>query len=102
MIRGPPRSILFPYTTLIRSQRKGLAVRVDRLALDVLHDEIRLPGRRRAAVEQARDVRMLQRDRKSTRLNSSHVESSYAAFCLTKKQAVCPRYRSVSTTGIGQ
>src|SRR6266496_5927477 len=63
MIRHPPRSTLFPYTTLFRSRR------ADRREPGGGH---RGPHRRR-------------RDRKSTRLNSSHVEISYAVFCLKKK-----------------
>src|SRR5438067_10062258 len=69
MIRRPPRSTLFPYTTLFRSvvdagdDQTGLAQAVGDLE----------PGRDR------------QRDRKSTRLNSSHVSISYAVFCLKKK-----------------
>src|SRR6267378_2360157 len=66
MIRRPPRSTLFPYTTLFRS-------RAARLLLLALRPPDRR-GRRGPA-----------RDRKSTRLNSSHVEISYAVFCLKKK-----------------
>src|SRR5436305_8993617 len=68
MIRRPPRSTLFPYTTLFRS---GLY----REALDV---------RRRVAA--AAPYRAVYLDRKSTRLNSSHVRISYAVFCLKKKK----------------
>src|SRR5579871_6934060 len=67
MIRRPPRSTLFPYTTLFRSRRgrpAGLAAEAEHVA---------------AAADVAED-------RKSTRLNSSHVESSYAVFCLKKKK----------------
>src|SRR5256885_12946327 len=68
MIRRPPRSTLFPYTTLFRSESPGgAAVRVSR------------PDRSRAA-------RRARRDRKSTRLNSSHLVISYAVFCLKKKK----------------
>src|SRR6266496_2375221 len=66
MIRRPPRSTLFPYTTLFRSGRSRLDGRVRRARAPRLG-----PGRR---------------DRKSTRLNSSHVEISYAVFCLKKKK----------------
>src|SRR5438874_8085646 len=71
MIRRPPRSTLFPYTTLFRSL---LAEAVAELS-----------GERRVI---ARPVRVDARveDRKSTRLNSSHVEISYAVFCLKKKK----------------
>src|SRR5438874_5997812 len=69
MIRRPPRSTLFPYTTLFRSHFEGIA---PYLAANVLHN----PYGRGRRVE----------DRKSTRLNSSHVEISYAVFCLKKKK----------------
>src|SRR5256885_11992872 len=67
MIRRPPRSTLFPYTTLFRSD----ACRPNRRWLG---------DRRRAGIAPE-----LQRDRKSTRLNSSHLVISYAVFCLKKK-----------------
>src|SRR2546427_9454098 len=87
MIRRPPRSTLFPYTTLFRSDLAA-AVR------DLLHagDHLghhgtallgRLCGRGRQLVGLARRVGRL--DRKSTRLNSSHSQISYAVFCLKKK-----------------
>src|SRR3712207_8413501 len=78
MIRRPPRSTLFPYTTLFRSyvaRQVGLAVEIE-------HRVERLPGpdaRGQPAVERAKS------DRKSTRLNSSHANISYAVFCLKKK-----------------
>src|SRR2546422_1811303 len=74
MIRRPPRSTLFPYTTLFRSaQRTVGAVGVrDRAAVLAEH-----------GAPQPADPR--QRDRKSTRLNSSHGYISYAVFCLKKK-----------------
>src|SRR5690242_21354665 len=67
MIRRPPRSTLFPYTTLFRS----------RTALD---------ARRCRGVEGDLDTDRLRGDRKSTRLNSSHMSISYAVFCLKKKK----------------
>src|SRR6266508_5400978 len=79
MIRRPPRSTLFPYTTLFRSRRPR-------------------PGGQQPARPRRRDQghprrgrarpvpRRGRRDRKSTRLNSSHVASSYAVFCLKKKK----------------
>src|SRR2546429_3614787 len=85
MIRRPPRSTLFPYTTLFRSHfRDFLFQLVGRLWLrtfDQENAEIRGGGRarRRAAVP-------VRRDRKSTRLNSSHGYISYAVFCLKKKK----------------
>src|SRR3712207_8739869 len=86
MIRRPPRSTLFPYTTLFRSAGVELPV---------------LPGRREARrrqrrrpllprlpelLERRRLLRDRARDRKSTRLNSSHANISYAVFCLNKKK----------------
>src|SRR2546428_9828840 len=71
MIRRPPRSTLFPYTTLFRSREQG----------DVGH-----PGVGEALVEQeVAPGRHEAQDRKSTRLNSSHDQISYAVFCLKKK-----------------
>src|SRR5438132_7548095 len=76
MIRRPPRSTLFPYTTLFRS-------------LQGTPDASRELGRHALVRVQAQDpiVRgLLDRDRKSTRLNSSHTVISYAVFCLKKKK----------------
>src|SRR3712207_8560048 len=75
MIRRPPRSTLFPYTTLFRSVGIASLVR-DPLILAVLQRLVRNP----AVVAVAP-----RRDRKSTRLNSSHANISYAVFCLNKK-----------------
>src|SRR5256885_12921769 len=74
MIRRPPRSTLFPYTTLFRSVKKATEVADDDMILDI--------GPETAArlAEQLRKA-----DRKSTRLNSSHLVISYAVFCLKKK-----------------
>src|SRR5258707_11229844 len=69
MIRRPPRSTLFPYTTLFRSTRRFAAGRF----ITGMH---RAHGRSRASMI----------DRKSTRLNSSHANISYAVFCLKKKK----------------
>src|SRR5256885_4697980 len=95
MIRRPPRSTLFPYTTLFRSDgdravRVGLEAAMDRA-------EDRVPGvragrpRRRQDGEGQEHRRARQQgdqapDRKSTRLNSSHLVISYAVFCLKKKK----------------
>src|SRR5438034_4715995 len=77
MIRRPPRSTLFPYTTLFRSRRR-LPLRPGhrRPELDRLSDAAHVGLRARAA----------RADRKSTRLNSSHTVISYAVFCLKKKK----------------
>src|SRR5712664_4812931 len=75
MIRRPPRSTLFPYTTLFRSEAEGHVARAVVAQCLVGHD--------RAQVRAAdADVE----DRKSTRLNSSHDQISYAVFCLKKKK----------------
>src|SRR5258708_26983532 len=74
MIRRPPRSTLFPYTTLFRSVERVRRVR----RLDVEVPEIR--------ELLARQIRDRAVDRKSTRLNSSHQIISYAVFCLKKKK----------------
>src|SRR5256885_5250936 len=95
MIRRPPRSTLFPYTTLFRSEVVAPLVggvdaakaRPER-ELDELRSPILLPG---GAVEEARRGHQVAlaatEDRKSTRLNSSHLVISYAVFCLKKKNA---------------
>src|SRR5215471_14102374 len=82
MIRRPPRSTLFPYTTLFRARQGPPGGRAP------------APGR---AARDAAD-----RDRKSTRLNSSHVEISYAVFCLKKKKR-CDgiRMRWTTSSGLG-
>src|SRR3712207_7282189 len=83
MIRRPPRSTLFPYTTLFRSGRSGRAAATGpRSPRPALHRAAR--GRLPLP---ARDVRAPQ-DRKSTRLNSSHANISYAVFCLKKKNNI--------------
>src|SRR3712207_7817864 len=84
MIRRPPRSTLFPYTTLFRSvpvngpekPRLGAFVRVQ--ALEALTKVSVFQNRREILVDSS--------DRKSTRLNSSHANISYAVFCLKKKK----------------
>src|SRR2546430_11045966 len=86
MIRRPPRSTLFPYTTLFRSQ-----VTLDlELALDDVADAAHLvlgPGLDLlAGIHVGSQQDPACRDRKSTRLNSSHSQISYAVFCLKKKK----------------
>src|SRR2546426_4826470 len=96
MIRRPPRSTLFPYTTLFRSHRRPhhAGEDLERALASVRfppppaveHDELGLVSRReRHAVEQLAPEHA-ERDRKSTRLNSSHLVISYAVFCLKKKK----------------
>src|SRR5947209_16520190 len=91
MIRRPPRSTLFPYTTLFRSRQRASAVRD--IASQVLE-----PAERSGIALQLfdlfdapegaprHDAHLRGRDRKSTRLNSSHANISYAVFCLKKKK----------------
>src|SRR2546430_12529941 len=83
MIRRPPRSTLFPYTTLFRSRRGAK----DAAAAPLLHEDHRpeilafpVGGQRHHGLG----------DRKSTRLNSSHSQISYAVFCLKKKNFTIP------------
>src|SRR2546430_8028949 len=78
MIRRPPRSTLFPYTTLFRSRLGiGDVVHGDELERLLLHEH---RGPQHVAPDAAEP------DRKSTRLNSSHSQISYAVFCLKKKK----------------
>src|SRR2546426_5676300 len=79
MIRRPPRSTLFPYTTLFRSRDE------QRVAASVVQQnrvDLRIP---RHLIDHALEIRA-RTDRKSTRLNSSHLVISYAVFCLKKKK----------------
>src|SRR2546426_7502234 len=100
MIRRPPRSTLFPYTTLFRS-----------LPVHHHHNPTSKPAARDLAApcsrrtvlssacrggKQTRDRN--ERDRKSTRLNSSHLVISYAVFCLKKKNTIYPTCRGVKRT----
>src|SRR5947209_9332071 len=84
MIRRPPRSTLFPYTTLFRSLRQAprLPVRGRRVVCGLVRP---VPERGLHAG----------RDRKSTRLNSSHANISYAVFCLKKKKKTKTRYKLI-------
>src|SRR5689334_23791781 len=87
MIRRPPRSTLFPYTTLFRSHER--LRRLERRAA-----RPRLPVRAEGVAQvepdedATRGARVRGRDRKSTRLNSSHSSISYAVFCLKKKNTL--------------
>src|SRR3712207_8400480 len=98
MIRRPPRSTLFPYTTLFRSRRAWP------------QDHVRAHPRPRGRPGGGRQSRSLPRDnrrrrppegsvadRKSTRLNSSHANISYAVFCLKKKKKYISSYPSLTS-----
>src|SRR3712207_7933182 len=101
MIRRPPRSTLFPYTTLFRSavaerlqHRNLLALRADQPRQDHVQQKRR---------DRQKDHRDDHPDRKSTRLNSSHANISYAVFCLKKKkeakiQETSPAHMGVTHT----
>src|SRR5947209_15812106 len=98
MLRRPPRSPLFPYTTLFRSlieamrarlesaieERTRLAGELDEVRAALARGEAELKKERRARA--ALEAQAEERDRKSTRLNSSHANISYAVFCLKKKK----------------
>src|SRR3712207_7640020 len=87
MIRRPPRSTLFPYTTLFRSIEQRAGVREDRAPeTEVLRQQgdRELELGRRGGIDRAAE----RVDRKSTRLNSSHANISYAVFCLKKKTSI--------------
>src|SRR3712207_7956629 len=100
MIRRPPRSTLFPYTTLFRSRCSACRqvtpeVVVQRDQWHVLHTCAQIQGRlerrlaeltKRSPVVARQAARVAAGDRKSTRLNSSHANISYAVFCLKKKK----------------
>src|SRR5256885_7168767 len=98
MIRRPPRSTLFPYTTLFRSLGRAAVARVEvrrRIGGGNQHALVHAGGNEaRRRVERHQEARALRADveaadaadRKSTRLNSSHLVISYAVFCLKKKK----------------
>src|SRR5207248_10014800 len=82
ILRPPPRSTLFPYTTLFRSLGVAIAEHAGRE-----HERtLELHARDAEAAGRERDRAEVHRDRKSTRLNSSHRTISYAVFCLKKKK----------------
>src|SRR2546422_5059854 len=82
MIRRPPRSTLFPYTTLFRSPRQDLMAAMKGRETRPTNGQ----DHERLSPCVCRTLRMVNRDRKSTRLNSSHGYISYAVFCLKKKK----------------
>src|SRR5256885_5348603 len=84
MIRRPPRSTLFPYTTLFRSALEAEDVDEREAAVVRVHAHVRVNGE----------------DRKSTRLNSSHLVISYAVFCLKKKKVSSVTQRQSSASSI--
>src|SRR3712207_7639219 len=94
MIRRPPRSTLFPYTTLFRSEEASL---IEPLACcinginqikNLEFDSVTIIGDGPIGLMQLMLLRKTFKDRKSTRLNSSHANISYAVFCLKKKKQI--------------
>src|SRR2546430_13165007 len=101
MIRRPPRSTLFPYTTLFRSEDEVVRARELGCGNNALHRPRGVTKRdvvANGAVEQnvllQDDANLPSQDRKSTRLNSSHSQISYAVFCLKKKKINTTQSRS--------
>src|SRR2546427_6996480 len=95
MIRRPPRSTLFPYTTLFRSKAPGFGDRRKEMLTDiavltgapqVISEEMGLKLENATLNDLGQAKRIDRQDRKSTRLNSSHSQISYAVFCLKKKK----------------
>src|SRR2546426_8677606 len=101
MIRRPPRSTLFPYTTLFRSPDAPLKIFLTATPEERARRRLTQRGqapdaerlRRESQALAARDGADRGRDRKSTRLNSSHLVISYAVFCLKKKKKHTPLCR---------
>src|SRR5256885_11151496 len=90
MIRRPPRSTLFPYTTLFRSHNSHYFVIEPKFVLPRRDEKLHPAGR--GGQRQRRFT-----DRKSTRLNSSHLVISYAVFCLKKKTTNSSSYSTCAT-----
>src|SRR5690242_20811684 len=93
MIRRPPRSTLFPYTTLFRSTSEHIRIMGDKIEAKATARRLGIPvvpGSDGAISNEAQGLRVAKDmgfpDRKSTRLNSSHMSISYAVFCLKKKK----------------
>src|SRR2546430_8269969 len=102
MIRRPPRSTLFPYTTLFRSEDDVFSAAYDIGDLSVRHptneaDRHHPEDRLRDLAHRAHHMRQ-NSDRKSTRLNSSHSQISYAVFCLKKKKIMAIQHVAVAVT----
>src|SRR2546426_5712296 len=94
MIRRPPRSTLFPYTTLFRSASGNRPPRDHRCAAQHARQHLRPRSRRQCRLRAGASAA----DRKSTRLNSSHLVISYAVFCLKKKKKKQKLYMYHATT----
>src|SRR5690242_20964657 len=92
MIRRPPRSTLFPYTTLFRSVKNAMRRQDRKFAANLVDQDGE--AKRSPASTQKTYLRHAPKDRKSTRLNSSHMSISYAVFCLKKKKKKSKRYKN--------
>src|SRR3712207_7400857 len=90
MIRRPPRSTLFPYTTLFRSMACRQTEARTGATLGIARKQTAVHVDGAAGHRVAGDHELADRDRKSTRLNSSHANISYAVFCLKKKKHHTP------------
>src|SRR3712207_7416580 len=90
MIRRPPRSTLFPYTTLFRSPGARTSGGISNLSFAFRGNDVVREAMHSAflfhAIRAGLDMGIVNADRKSTRLNSSHANISYAVFCLKKKK----------------
>src|SRR5688572_32164767 len=86
MLRRPPRSTLFPYTTLFRSQHEKTSEEDARLSVSGERGAGEHHDQNHRADDEERTQEDVRQDRKSTRLNSSHSQISYAVFCLKKKK----------------
>src|SRR3712207_7745778 len=95
MIRRPPRSTLFPYTTLFRSAQVLAELDWVHVGGQVVHLLGQQPDVEALAVRRELGVRLAAEDRKSTRLNSSHANISYAVFCLKKKKTKIPVIQNI-------
>src|SRR3712207_8968453 len=89
MIRRPPRSTLFPYTTLFRSSRMKTKFGASAPYTVGIEEEFQLVDPATWELTPLIERVIAARDRKSTRLNSSHANISYAVFCLKKKTNMC-------------
>src|SRR5260221_4071467 len=86
MIRRPPRSTLFPYTTLFRSPPLHTRFSISTIPISRFVSRLQLLETSSDSLGKKRDISSAKVDRKSTRLNSSHTVISYAVFCLKKKK----------------
>src|SRR5258708_11574708 len=96
MIRRPPRSTLFPYTTLFRSIPDAVTADPNHYSVSFENDVVRFLRVKYGPGEKSKKTHHVILDRKSTRLNSSHQIISYAVFCLKKKKAL-----TITTSTLG-